>query len=73
MQELGYILFVLAIWFAIPYVLGSLFFKRLKKKWSWLNGKKRGQRIMAYLVFLLCAMLGWLIEMLILLGVKMML
>ena len=74
MQELGFILFFLAYWFLIPYLLGSLFFKRLKKKWSWLGkGKNFLQRLAIYMVFLLCALAGWLIEMLVLLGVKLML
>lgn len=71
MEELGFVLFFLAYWFVVPYVLGTLFFKRLQKKWSWLSGKNRVQRIMAYGVFLLCALIGWLIEMLVLAGVKM--
>lgn len=73
MQELGYILFFLAVWFVIPYVLGSMFFKRLKKKWSWLGGSGKGQRIVGFSVFLLCALVGWFIEYLVLIGVKMML
>lgn len=73
MQELGYILFFLAAWFVIPYVLGSLLFKRLKKKWSWLGGSGKGQRIFGFLVFLLCALTGWLFEYLVLTGVAMML
>jgi len=73
MQELGYIVFFLAYWFVVPYLLGTLFFKRLAKKWRWLTGGKGVIRIMSYLVFLLCALVGWLLEMLILTGVKMML
>lgn len=73
MQELGFILFFLAYWFLIPYLIGTLFFKRLKKKWSWLGNGKKGVRVIAYLVFLLCALVGWLIEMLVLTGIKMML
>lgn len=73
MKELGYILFNLAVFFAVPYLLGTLFFKRLKKKWKLLAGKKRWQRIVGYLVFLLCALVGWFIEYLALTGIKMML
>lgn len=73
MQQLGFILFFLAYWFVIPYLLGTLFFKRLAKKWRWLVSGNKGVRIMSYLVFLLCALVGWLIEMLVLTGVKMML
>lgn len=73
MQQVGYITFFLCVWFVIPYLLGSLLFKRLKKKWSWLGGKNKGQRIGAFAVLLICAMLGWLLEMLVLTGVKMML
>jgi hypothetical protein len=73
MQELGYIVFFLAYWFVIPYLLGTLFFKRLAKKWRWLVSGKKMVRVAAYVVFLLCALVGWLIEMLVLTGVKMML
>lgn len=73
MQELGYILFYLAYWFVIPYWLGSLFFKRLKKKWSGLGSGSRGMRIVAFLVLLLCALMVWLLEMLVIQGIVMML
>lgn len=73
MQELGYILFILAVYFLIPFILGSLLFKRLKKKWSWLGGSSKGRRVMAFLVFLLCGLVGWLFEYLILTGIVMML
>ena len=73
MQELGYITFFICIWFVIPYVFGSWFFKRVKKKWRWLAGKKIGQRIIGFLVLLICALAGWLLGMLVLTGVKMML
>lgn len=73
MQELGYILFFLAVFFVIPYIVGSWFFKRLKKKWSWLGGSGKGQRFFGFLVFLLCALLGWLIEYLVFTGIIMLL
>ncbi len=73
MQQLGYILFFLVVWFVVPYILGSLFFKQLKKKWKWLGGKGKGQRFFGFLVFLLCALVGWFLENLVLIGVKMML
>jgi len=73
MQELGYIAFFLLVWFVIPYVLGSWLFKRLKKKWSWLGGKKAGHKILAFGVLLVCALAGWLVEMLILTGIKLVL
>jgi hypothetical protein len=73
MQELGYILFILAVWFLIPYLLGSLFFKQLKKRWKWLNGSSKGLRFFGYLVFLLCALVGWFFEYLVLTGIKLML
>lgn len=73
MQELGYILFFLAVWFVVPYILGSLLFKVLKKKWKWLNGSGKGHRFFAFLVLLLCALVGWFLEYLALTGVKMML
>lgn len=73
MQELGYILFFLAVWFVVPYLLGTLFFKKLKKKWSWLGGKSVMHRIIAFIVFLLCALVGWFGEYLVFTGIKMML
>lgn len=73
MQELGYILFFLAVWFVVPYVLGTLFFRRLKKKWKLLGGKKVAERMISFFVFLLCALVGWFIEMIVLTGIKMML
>jgi hypothetical protein len=73
MQQLGFIVFNLAVFFVIPYVLGSLFFKQLKKKWKWLGGSGKGRRFFGYLVFLLCALVGWFLEYLVLIGVKMML
>ena len=73
MQELGYILFFLAVYFVVPYLLGTLLFKRLKKKWKWIVGTKRGQRIAGFCVFLLCALVGWMFEYLVLTGIVMML
>ena len=73
MQQLGYIVFFLVVWFVVPYLLGSLFFKQLKKKWKWIGGNGRGQRFFGFLVFLLCALVGWFLENLVLIGVKMML
>lgn len=73
MQELGYILFILAVWFVVPFLLGTMFFNRLKKKWKVLGGKKVMQRVFAYCVFLLCALVGWFLEYLVLTGIKMML
>lgn len=73
MQELGFFLFFLAYWFVIPYALGTLFFNRLKKKWKGLGSGKGAMRFIAFLVLLLCALVGWLIEMLALKGILMML
>lgn len=73
MQQLGYITFFLAVWFVIPYLLGNLLFRRLKKRWSWLGGKNIGQRVGAFTILLICALMGWLLEMLVLTGIKMML
>ena len=73
MAEVGYILFFLATWFVIPYLLGRLFFKFLKKRWKVLAKDKGGMKFINYGVFLLCALIGWLFEMLVLTGIKMML
>lgn len=70
MQELGYITFFIAVWFLIPYVGGMFLFNRLKRKWKWLNGKNFALKVGAYGVFLLCALIVWLIEDLILTGIK---
>lgn len=71
MAEVGYLLLFLTIWFIVPYALGILFFKILKKRWKALGKDKGAARVINYLVFLLCALFGWLIEMLVLTGVKM--
>jgi hypothetical protein len=71
MAEVGYVLFFLATWFVIPYLLGRLFFKFLKKKWKALGKEKGAARFINYGVFLLCALIGWLLEMLVLTGIKM--
>ena len=71
MAEVGYVLFFLATWFVIPYVLGWWFFKLLKKRWK-IFGKENGAaRFVNYGVFLICALVGWLLEMLVLTGIKM--
>lgn len=72
MAEVGNILLFLTIWFIVPYALGTWFFKILKKRWKALGKDKGAARVINYLVFLLCALVGWLIEMLVLTGVKMM-
>jgi hypothetical protein len=71
MAEVGYVLFFLATWFVIPYLLGRLFFKFLKKRWKVFGKEKGAARFINYGVFLLCALVGWLIEMLVLTGIKM--
>lgn len=73
MQELGYFLFFLAVWFVIPYLVGSLLLKQLKKKWRWIGGNKRIQRVASFFVLLLFALVGWFIENLVLTGIKMIL
>lgn len=72
MKEIGYLLFFLSVWFVVPYALGTWFFKMLKKRWKALGKEKGAARAVNYLVFLLCALAGWLLEMLVLTGVKMM-
>jgi hypothetical protein len=71
MKEAGYLLLFLAIWFIIPYALGTWFFRMLKKRWTALGKDQGAARVMNYLVFLICALAGWLVEMLVLTGVKM--
>lgn len=73
MAEAGYVLFFLTIWFIVPYLLGRLFFKFLKKRWKIFSKEKGAARITNYLVFLVCAFIGWLLEMLVLTGIKLML
>jgi hypothetical protein len=71
MGEVVQLFFVLTIWFIVPFLLGTWFFKILKKRWKALGKDKGAARVINYLVFLLCALIGWLIEMLVLTGVKM--
>ncbi len=73
MAEVGYVLFFLTTWFVIPYLLGLLFFKFLKKRWKALGKDKGAMKFVNYGVFLLCALTGWLFEMLVLTGIKMLL
>ena len=73
MAEIGYVLFFLTIWFLIPYLLGTWLFNKLKKRWKILSNQKGPARVTNYGVFLLCALVGWLVEMLVLTGIKMML
>ncbi|MBI3511883.1 MAG: hypothetical protein HY064_14575 [Bacteroidetes bacterium] len=72
MSEIFYVLFFLTLWFIVPYLLGTLFFKFLKKRWKVFSKDKSAWRFINYFIFLLCALLGWLLEMLVLTGVKMM-
>ncbi|HTL80461.1 MAG TPA: hypothetical protein VL651_02085 [Bacteroidia bacterium] len=72
MSELLSILFVLTIWFFVPYFLGTLFFKILKKRWKAFANENGAWRYINYFFFLLCALLAWFFEMLVLTGVKMM-
>ncbi|CAN5195413.1 hypothetical protein BH09BAC5_BH09BAC5_18360 [soil metagenome] len=72
MAEVGYVIFFLTTWFVIQYLLGTLFFKFLKKRSKIFSKEKGAARFINYLVFLICALIGWLIEMLVLTGVKMM-
>ena len=74
MQELGYTLLFLTIWFIIPYLAGTWFFKLLRKKWKGLNNNRTWpRRVFNFCVFLCCAFAGWMIEALVLTGVKLML
>ncbi|MEO5642499.1 MAG: hypothetical protein ABIQ40_14105 [Bacteroidia bacterium] len=73
MAEVGYFLFFLATWFVIPYLLGRLLFKFLKKRWKIVGKDKGAMKFINYGVFLLCALIGWLFEMLVLTGIKLML
>jgi hypothetical protein len=73
MKEAGFVLLFLLVWFIVPYLLGTLFFRMLKKRVKALNNDKtRSRRMINYLVFLLCALAGWFLEMLVMTGVKMM-
>jgi hypothetical protein len=69
--EIGYLLLFLTMWFIIPFALGTLFFRILKKRWKALAKDKGAARVINYIVFLLCALAGWFAEMLVLTGVKM--
>ena len=70
MAEAGYVLFFLTIWFIVPYLLGRLFFKFLKIRWKIFSKEKGAARFINYGFFLLCAFAGWLLEMLVLTGIK---
>jgi hypothetical protein len=72
-KEIGYVLLFLTIWFIIPYLFGMWLFKKLKNRWKIFASEKGPARVTNYGVFLLCALVGWLIEMLVLTGIKMML
>jgi hypothetical protein len=63
-------LFIFSYWFIIPYFLGILFFKQLKKRWKVFSLNKGAWKIINYIFFLLCALVAWFIEMLILTGLK---
>ena len=73
MAEAGYVLFFLTIWFIVPYLLGNVFFNFLKKRWKIFSREKGAARFVNYGVFLLCALVGWLFEMLVLTGIKLLL
>ncbi len=73
MEELGYILFFLLVWFVVPFLIGTLLFKFLKKRWKALSKEKGLVRFFNYGVFLICALVGWFFEMLVLTGIKMVL
>jgi hypothetical protein len=73
MAEIGTILFILTIWFIIPYLLGTWLFNKMKKRWKILANEKGPARVTNYGVFLGCALIGWVVEMLILTGIKMIL
>lgn len=70
MAEVGYLLLFLTIWFIVPFALGTWFFNILKKRWKALGKDKGAARVINYLVFLLCALAGWILEMLVMTGVK---
>lgn len=71
MAEALSILFILTIWFIVPYLLGTLFFKFLKKRWRIFSNEKGKWKFINYFVFLLCALVGWFLETLVLTGIEM--
>jgi hypothetical protein len=73
MAEIGYVLYFLTISFILPYLLGSWFFNKLKKRWRILGKDKGPARFTNYAVFLLCALVAWLFEVLVLTGIKVLL
>ncbi|HEU4716200.1 MAG TPA: hypothetical protein VFU15_00115 [Bacteroidia bacterium] len=73
MQEIFYVLFFLTVWFIVPFFAGRWLFGKLKKKFCGLGNEKGAGRIFGYVAFLLCALLSWFVEVLVLTGIKMIL
>jgi len=66
LTELLYVIMFLGIWIVIPYFIGRWLYGKVAKKVKWASKNK----YLAALALLLCAFVGWVMEVLIITGIK---